>query len=453
MGRTGWALLVLLAALLIPSAAAEARLLYFGISANSRTEGTSAQDLAAETGANRLREDLYWRVIEPSNDEWSWTATDQMYLTAAERGMSILPIPNDPPCWAVPPETEPELCKTIYPVGNSEYAEFVAEVAKRYGPAGDFWDTHPEYSSLAVPQIEIWNEPYLMASMYEAGEEDRYASLYKAAVIAGRQANSATRYLIESTVDARTGMEASDYVRWAETLVASEPSIGSYIDGLAVHPYPGSHKISYQPENGNDEAFVNVKKDYERWKALGINKPVWITEVGYSSCADGGDHCVLGSTQAEREKVKAEYLAELLGALGKDEYAFVHAVYLYNLEQWTSASSPDEEKSNWYGIAYGPTNEHLPAWNSYVSKLETFDGVPEPNSTITKVTGSGQSRDFYFSINDSTASAQCQLGGRSEKLTAWFSCTSPYHLTGYHGFKVRGVNAEATESTPASFSW
>lgn len=447
MGRRGRALLVLMAAFLIPPVAAEARNLYFGISANSRTEGVSAQNLAAEAGVTRLREDLYWYVIEPANDEWSWTATDQMYLTAAERGMSILPIPNSPPCWAVPAGTEAGLCKETYPVGNAEYAEFVAEIAKRYGPGGDFWKSHPQYSSIAIPQIEIWNEPYLDDSMYEAGEEDRYASLYKAAVIAGRQANPATRYLIASTIDARTGAEPSDYVKWAQTLIASEPSIGSYIDGLAVHPYPGSHKISYQPENGTDEAFVNVRKDYERWKALGVNKPVWITEVGYSSCADGAEHCVPGSTQAEREKVKAEYLAELLGALGKDEYAFVHAVYLYNLEQWTPASEPNALKSNWYGIAYGPTNEHLPAWNSFVSKRELFNGVPEPNTTITAMTGSGQNREFYFAVNDSTARAECQTG----TSTTWFFCVSPYHLKGSSSFRVRGINAEAVESTPAHF--
>jgi hypothetical protein len=450
MGRGVKVLIIFAATFLVATSAAEARSLYFGISANSRTAGTAAQDLAAETGSTRLREDLYWNVIEPANDAWTWTQTDQLYLTAAERGLSILPIPNTPPCWAVSAGSEPEVCGDAMPAGNAEYAEFVGEIAKRYGPGGDFWDGHPQYSAMAIPQIEIWNEPYLNSSMYEAGEEDRYASLYKAAVIAGRQANSATRYLIASTVDARTGPESADYVKWAATLVTSEPTIGSYIDGLAVHPYPGSHKISYQPENGTDEAFVNVRKDYERWKALGINKPVWITEVGYSSCADEADHCVPGSTQAEREKVKGEYLAELLSALGKDEFAFVHAVYLYNLEQWKSASSPDKEKSDWYGIAYGPTDEHLPAWNSFVSKLEAFDGIPEPNTTIASVTGSGQNRTFTFTVNDSTARTECKQGSTS---TTWFPCTSPHHLVGVHNFNVRGVNAEAVESTPAFFYW
>jgi hypothetical protein len=452
MGRGGRVLAICAAVFLVSASAADARSLYFGISANSRTAGTAAQDLAAETGTSRLREDLYWDLIEPVNDAWTWTKTDQLYLTAAERGLSVLPIPNTPPCWAVPAGTEPEACGDAMPVGNAEYAEFVSEIAKRYGPGGDFWDGHPEYSALAIPQVEIWNEPYLNSSMYEAGEEDRYASLYKAAVIAGRQANSATRYLLASTIDARTGPAPSDYVKWAETLVASEPTIGSYIDGLAVHPYPGSHKITYQPENGTDEAFVNVRKDYERWKALGINKPVWITEVGYSSCADSATHCVPGVTQAEREKNKAEYLAELLGALGKDEYAFVHAVYLYNLEQWTSASAPNAEKSHWYGIAYGPTNEHLPAWNSFTEAVETLEGIPEPNTVITGHVLSGNNATFTFTANDPTAVFHCQIDTQ-----AWAPCASPKvyssGMKGSHVFRVRAINAEAMETTPASYGW
>src|SRR6478672_13718779 len=80
------------------------RKLYFGISANTRTKGGSEQDLAAETGVDRLREDLEWKVVEPSDDNWQWAKTDTLLESAAERGMSILPILNTSPCWAVPKE-------------------------------------------------------------------------------------------------------------------------------------------------------------------------------------------------------------------------------------------------------------------------------------------------------------------------------------------------------------
>jgi hypothetical protein len=427
---------------------ADARPLYFGISANSRNAGSSAQDLAAETGAHRLREDIEWAEVEPKDDEWDWSKFDDVYETAAERGLSILPIPNTSPCWAVPAETKGELCGATLPASDADYAEFVGKVAERYGPGGDFWESHPELNgSLALRHIEIWNEPYFGAAGPEDVDAKRYADLYKAAVIAGRAANASTRYLVESTIDARTGPKSSDYIDWPASLISAEPAIGSYIDGIAIHPYPGSHDINYEPENGTDEAFANTSIGYLEWKALGINKPIWITEVGYSSCADEATHCVPGATQAAREEKKAEWLDELLAELGKDKYGYVHSVYLYNLEQWTPSTEPDAAKSNWYGLAYGPNNEHLPAWNSFATAVEEFDGVPEPNTTITGQTGKGQNRTFTFAVNDSTAVTECKGEG------AWSPCASPKSVSGVHSFSVRGINAEAVESSPASVSW
>lgn len=435
------AVFLILGLLSVPTVA-DARSLYFGISANSRNRGEIAQDRAAETGVKRLREDLEWWRVEPSKGEWTWAETDAMYRSAAERGMSILPIPNSPPCWAVPPGT-PEC--DAFPVSNQDYATFVGKVAARYGPGGDFWDLNPDLDSgLASRYIEIWNEPY-----WGVGEEPvnpaRYAALYKAAVITGRAANSATRYLIESTVGGQGG------VNWAAALKTAEPTIGSYIDGLAVHPYPGSHDITYQPQSVTDEAFVNVRIDYERWLAQGIKKPVWITEVGYSSCADGAVHCVPGATQAERESRKAEWLSQLLDEVAKDKYGFVHALYLYNLEQWNPATAPSSQKSAWYGLLHAPTGEHLPAWSSFTSAVTKYDGPPVSTATIVGRTITGSTTSISFTSTDPTAGFECQLDGGS-----WSSCTSPKIYTGVgagsHEFKVRAVNVEAT-SPPASYTW
>jgi len=454
--RLVFVLLAILATLALAPSLAQGRSLYFGISANSRSVSTpgDVQDVVVETGVTRLREDLEWQVVEPSDDAWDWTKSDQMYEEAAERGMTILPITNAPPCWAVPPGTPALKCQVTYPISDAEYAEFVSHVAARYGPGGDFWDANPGLDgALASRYIEIWNEPYLEWTINEPVKPSRYASLYKAAVTAGRLANGATRYLIESTVDARTGPEPANYVNWAAALKFADSAIGNYIDGIAVHPYPGSHGIAYQPENGTDEAFVNTRINYERWKALNIVRPIWITEIGYSSCSDGeGGRCVDGASQAAREANKAALLKPLLAALGTDEYAYVHAVYLYNLRQEKSASEPDKEASDWYGISFGKTFEHLPAWTSFIEAVEVYDGVPEANTTISSQTINGESASFSFSVNDSTANLECKLDGG-----AWGACTSPkaYNPTGggSHLFQARGTNAEGAESTPATYSW
>lgn len=429
-------------------ALSQARSLYYGISANSRSANLEKetfgdiQDEAAATGVTRIREDLEWQKIEPSNDEWDWSETDQMYEEAAERGLNILPIPNSPPCWAAPGVTTD--CDEYPPFSNAEYGEFVGQIAARYGPGGDFWDAHPGLDgTLASRYIEIWNEPY-WATQHATMSPFGYAYLYKAAVTAGRAANPATRYLIESAIGGAGGVE------WLAGIYSIDKEIGKYIDGIAVHPYPGSHGINYVPVSNTDEAFLNAKKNYDEWKARGVNKPVWITEVGYSSCEDP-EHCVPGSTQAARETQKAVMLKPLLDALGTDEYGFVHAVYLYNLRQTTPASEPNKTKSNWYGIT-NKTFEHLPAWTTFVEAVEAYDGTPEPNSSITSQSVSGESATFNFSSNDSTSAFSCQLDGGS-----WTACTSPktYASTGggLHTFNVRAANAEAVDASPATYSW
>jgi hypothetical protein len=452
MGRRSFAALIccFIVAMLAP-VGAQARTLYFGINANSIAASNpgDVQDEVSETGATRLREDIPWFEVEPANDEWEWAGVDELFADAAERGMTILPVLFEPPCWAVSEETNPEDCWETYPTSNAEYAEYVAQVAARYGPGGDFWEAHPGFDGdLAPSHFEIWNEPYLCQFTNDEVDPARYAALYQAAVIAGRAADAASRYLIESTVDYKTCGESPSFGNWADDVVEAQPTIGSYVDGLSVHPYPGSHSPWYEPENGTDSAFLNTEIEYQRWREEGINKPVWITEIGYSSCDDGVDRCVPGATQAAREEQKAQWLFDLLA---ESEFAYVHAVYLYNLRQWTPPSEPNENFSGWLGIL-DLEGERLPAWSVYANAVSEFDGLPIPNSVITGYSVEGSTSTFSFTANDETSTFDCKLDAG-----AWTPCTSPKKYTGVstgqHEFAVRAGNVEATENIPADIGW
>jgi hypothetical protein len=445
----------LLALLALPGLA-PGRSLHYGINANSRSAGSpgSVHDQVLETGAQRLREDLEWEVVEPVKGEFKWVTTDALFMAAAERDMTILPILGTPPCWAVPEETNPADCWQAFPSSDGEFGYFTARVAERYGSGGDFWEANPSLDGDLAPRyFEIWNEPYYPEFSNDEVDPARYAALYKAAVIAGREANPASRYLVESTVDATVDAEVDPkgWVHWAEAMVEAEPTIGNYIDGIAVHPYPESNDPLYEPENGTDAAFENTAINYERWREEGVNKPVWITEVGYSSCADETVRCVPGATQTAREEQKAAWLEDLFDLLGESEYAFVHGVYLYNLRQWTPASEPDENFSEWLGIL-DHEGEPLPAWTTFATAVEEFDGVPVPNTKIAGYAVEGQKASFSFTVDDETSTLECRLDAGS-----WIPCTSPKSYagvsTGSHEFAVRATNVEATESNPADIGW
>ncbi len=428
---------------------ASQHLTHIGISADSRSAVVpgNVQNEVLETGATRIREDIEWDQIEPINGEWTWGNTDSLFEEAAERGLTILPILNSPPCWAVPVGAEP--CEHSYPESDLDFAYFTARVVERYGIGGDFWEAHPELDAELAPKyFEIWNEPYIPVFVNEEVDPARYADLYSAAVAAGRTANPKSRYLIEATWKYNP-QGSSEQLNWAQGIYEQNPAIGSLIDGIAIHPYPGNRDVFYQPGAGIAAAFRNTDRIYAYWRdSLKINKPIWITEVGYSSCTDEED-CVPGGSQSAREEIKSEWLSDLFDVVNRGNYPYVHAVYLYNLRQWLSPESPTSVDSDWFGIRDG--SGPLPAWAAFTNAVAAYGGTPLPNTTITNVKNDHGARFFTFAVSDPTAGSECQLDAG-----AWSSCASPktYGSIGTgHTFRVRGVSAEGPDPTPASYSW
>lgn len=442
---------LLLAAILAAAVPAAARDLHIGIDANTREWGTPGdeQDNVVETGAGWIREELYWDVVEATDDVWDWSWSDRWFRAAAERGLRILPVLDSPPCWAVARPTGG--CTNDYPDSDAEFGEFVAAVVGRYGPGGSFWSANPTLDDDLAPRwYEIWNEPYYPLTTGGVVSPRRYARLFRAASAAGRAQNPAARFLYSSNVDVFDST-ASRWVNWAATSVDEIPSLGDWIDGIAIHPYPTSKAPDEPPVNGSDSSFLNTDRIWSDWSGEGIRKPFWITEVGYSSCDDGADECVPGATQSDRELKKAEWLGEIFDMLGSDAYGYVHAVFLYRLRQWRPLESPTADKEGWWGILDGAW-EPLPAWSVFADAVAEHDGLPVANSTIASQTLGSGTASFAFRANDPTATFECRLDSGS-----WTACTSPRSYSGLsagnHTFRVRAVNALATETTPAISVW
>lgn len=432
--------------------AAARRSLHFGINANTAGWGAEVgleQDRVARTGLRWLREDLEWTKVEPADDAWDWSFYDRLFRTAAQRQLRILPVLDSSPCWAVPSDTDPADCWMTYPADDADYAEFTARVAARYGPGGRFWQAHPGLDGALAPEyLEVWNEPYYPQFSNGEVSPGRYARLYKAAVVAGRQANPSTRYLVEANYDVYdVDPEHPGWVYWADGMVREVPDLGDYVDGIAIHPYPGGHHPDYQPVNSTDASFRNTDRIHERFASLGIERPIWITEVGYSSC-DDPEGCVPGDTTAAREQRKAAWLGILLDELGRNRYGYVHAVFLYAFRQWKDPAQPDDDAVGWFGIV-DAEGDPLPAYRTFVDAIAANAGVPRPLTFISSKSVSGSRATFGFRSNDPTATFRCRLDADT-----WSSCTSPvtyrYLDEGRHTFRVRAVNVEGRDVSPAT---
>jgi hypothetical protein len=295
--------------------------------------------LAQETGIQAVREDISWALTEPQPSRYQWANDDSVVRTATQAGLTLLPVLDDAPPWAAPTSTS-------LPSDPSAYAAFVAAVVARYGRGGSFWRSNPHLRARPLVWYELWNEPYDAASNRDPAV---YAQLVQAAVTAGRAANPAARFLMEGATDYQT--TSGTHAPWLSAMYAAVPDLGRYFDGLAVHPYGGNPAI-YRPQGNTDNQPGRVEQMHDELAAHADgNKPLWVTEIGWSTCT-GTNGCVTEGQQAA-------YLRTFLTLARTTWRSYVRAVFVYELRDLASNRRDDREA--WYGLLR-PDLSRMPAW-------------------------------------------------------------------------------------------
>jgi len=309
-------------------------------------DGTAGRldQVSSDTGTHWLREEFLWSRIEPQHGQFDFSYYDHFMLLAAQNDFHVLPLLDDTPSWAGPN------WNTI-PSDPSDYAAYVAAVVKRYGPGGSFWSAHPELSSTAAPNTyELWNEPYQPGGNDNTYDPGRYARLVKAATTAGRDANPHTKYLLADEV---TGQQVgSTWVPWIDALYQAVPDLNKYFDAVAIHPY-GTDVTSLKAPG-----FGQLRRTELLRSALvshgAADKPLWITEVGWSTCSHGS-LCVSTTQQATNTTQLFHYLHTTWAP-------YVKAVFLYNYQDIS--------------------NDNTSSFDNY--GLTTTNDTPKPALTIYK---------------------------------------------------------------------
>ena len=295
--------------------------------------------LAQQTGVRAIREDFSWALAEPHPNRYRWAIADSVVRTATEAGLTVLPVLDDAPGWAAPSSTS-------LPPTPGAYAAFVAAVVARYGPVGEFWRAHPGLSPHPLIWYELWNEPYDASSYRDPAV---YARLVQAAVAAGRRADRSARFLIEaaSFYETTSGRRAD----WISGMFAAVPSLSHDFDGVAVHLYGGNPSI-YTPQGDTDDQPGRVEQIHDAFAAHGDGgKPIWVTEIGWSTCA--------GATDCVTEAQQAAYLRTFLHLARTTWRSYVRAVFVYELRD--SAPQPRDNPKAWFGLLRADLSRK-PAW-------------------------------------------------------------------------------------------
>ncbi len=249
--------------------------------------------LVSDLGVGWVREDFHWHRLQPRPGMWDWTFTDAAMRALLSRNISVLGVLGPSVGWATPYPSDTANDVSYYAPDPDAYVEYVRGVVTRYKRYVKYW--------------EIWNEPDHAIFWRPAPDPAAYTSMMIRAAAAIKEVDPEAKVLIG-------GVNPFD-TTFLRT-VAEQGGWGSF-DILAIHPYVDP----YSPEDGNLVAAADgVRALAERYG----RKPIWVTEMGWSS--GPGDRDAQGLTD---EQFQASYLARAMLALWQ---AGVERIFWYTLK-------------------------------------------------------------------------------------------------------------------------
>jgi peptidoglycan/xylan/chitin deacetylase (PgdA/CDA1 family) len=180
--------IVLLCALLVPAAGAQAKVprgwlgVSFGPSyIGKRAQLTSEFKRMRKAGVQSARFAVYWSTMQAQGPQTpDFRSLDRIVTASSKARLPLLPVVLGAPRWAALP---PARALNV-PREPSQYAAFVSALVKRYGPTGSFFAGHPKVRRFPIREWQIWNEvsnPYYWNTNY-AAEYPRVLSAAYAAV-------------------------------------------------------------------------------------------------------------------------------------------------------------------------------------------------------------------------------------------------------------------------------
>ena len=284
----------------------------FGLNSHliTRYPDPNGMDVPAQAVADLqvgwVREDFHWHRIQPNPQTYDWTFSDAAMRALLSRNVQVLGVLGPSVGWATPQANDPENDVSYYPPDPQSFANYARAVVQRYRRYVHYW--------------EIWNEPDVNHFWQPTSDPVAYAKLLELTASTIRSIDPDAKILIG-------GLNPFDtsFLR----AVAAAGAWNSF-DILAIHPYVDP----WTPEDGN---LLSVTDGVRAVAGQYGAKPIWATEVGWSSGPSDRD-----PTGRSDEQTQANYLVRSLLLLWQ---AGVERSFWYTLK---------DDPGNPYGLfAYG----------------------------------------------------------------------------------------------------
>jgi len=330
---------------------------------------TAIFDSLMAAGINWERDTFYLNHIQAvDSSHFDWSATDAIVAASAKSGINLLIVLVYSPPWA---SSDPGSghAPTYPPTLNSDFANFCSAAVNRYKAGGAFWGLRTDLTPNPVAAYEIWNEPWGQWDWQPNPDPNAYAAMVAAAGAAIRSADSTVSIVVAG--DRWQGDGTTD---WLPSLLSAPTRISSYVDAWSVHPYPtpltNSPNVNLTSPTSNDYGRVTLTNDVAA--SNGVVRPVWITEIGWTTPNPVGSNGVTEATQAQ-------YLSDAFGIALGDWSSFVAKTFVYS-----------------YQLDGGPDSDYTQRWG-----LLRLDGSRKPSwSAITSAWPTQQTSAIRAAVNN-----------------------------------------------------
>ncbi len=228
---------------------------------------TAAPTTVTLTSVRLWDSGVRWDQIEKAPDRYDWTALDAAVTNAETAGATdIMYVLGSTPRWASRSPDLPGLYgpgSTALPTDPEDYLDFLREVATRYKGR--------------ITSYQIWNEANTR-SFYE-GDWNRLAQLTRRAYDTVKITDPAALVVAASStvIPDPAFYDESFFFRYARALHRA----GDPVDAMAVHLYP------VDTTKGPDARAESIRAAQRVLNKLGVNRPLWDTEVNYGDRREG----------------------------------------------------------------------------------------------------------------------------------------------------------------------
>jgi hypothetical protein len=244
-------------------------------------------------GVESVRSAFRWAVMQPERDgPIDFTITDAIVAAATARGLSVLPVVQQPPAWAAvtpgdraSPPSDPPAVRRIF-----------SALAERYGRTGSFWAERPDLPRLPIRAWQVFNEPSMLVFWSEQPFADRYVATLRAAASGIRRTDPGAKVILAGLTN----------VSWKDLRKIYRAGGRGLFDAVAVHPY------AKQPESVM-RVIEKVRGTMDR--AGDRRMPIWLTEFSWAGAKGRADsHALFDATPRQQAWRLGEFLRRLTAA-------------------------------------------------------------------------------------------------------------------------------------------